>query len=72
MRRFFLRFGEILFFSRKHKSVRGGVLFLLTNLLLLASIIFVVEIILIFLAIGDFYIPLTNTISEFLAKLVFR
>jgi hypothetical protein len=40
--------------------------------LLLASIVFFLEIILIFLGIGDFFIPLTHGISEFLSKVVFR
>jgi hypothetical protein len=72
MRRFILHLGEILFFTGKHKSVRGGILFLFANLLLFASLIFIVEIVLIFSGMDNFFIPLTHTISDFLSKLVFR
>ena len=72
MAHFFIRLGEGLFFSRKHKSVRGGIVFLFANLLLLASVVFIIEIILVFLGMDNFFIPLTLPISEFLSKLVFR
>lgn len=68
----FVRFGGRLFFSRRHKSVRGSIVFIIANALLLASIVFFLEIILIFLGIGDFFVPLTHGISEFLSKVVFR
>jgi hypothetical protein len=61
-----------LFFSRRHKSLRGSVVFIIANLLLVASIIFFLEIILIFLGIGNFYLPLTRGIADLLAKLVIR
>ena len=72
MRRFFLRLGEGLFFSRKHKSVRGGILFLFANILMLISVIFIIEIVLVFLGMDNFFLPLTHPISEFLSKLVFH
>ena len=72
MGRFFLRLGEGLFFSRKHKSVRGGIVFLFANLLLLASVVFILEIILVFLGMDNFFVPFTRPISEFLSKLVFH
>ena len=72
MRHFFLRLGEGLFFSRKHKSVRGGILFFLANVLLLASVIFIIAIVLVFLGMDNIFIPLTHPISEFLSKVVFR
>ena len=72
MRRFFLRIGEGLFFSRKHKSVRGGILFLFANILMLISVIFIIEIVLVFLGMDNFFLPLTHPISEFLSKLVFH
>jgi hypothetical protein len=64
--------GHFLVFSKRHKSIRGGVVFLFANFLLLASIVFIVEIILIFLGMGNVFLPLTRAISEFLSKLVFR
>jgi dolichol kinase len=68
----FTRLGGRFFFSKRHKSVRGSVVFIFTNLLLLASLVFFLEIILIFLGIGNFFIPLTHGISEFLSKCVLR
>jgi hypothetical protein len=72
MRHFFLRIGEGLFFSRKHKSVRGGILFLFANILMLISVIFIIEIVLVFLGMDNFFLPLTHPISEFLSKLAFH
>lgn len=72
MTKFFLKMGHFLVFSKRHKSIRGGVVFLFANFLLLASIVFIVEIILIFLGMGNVFLPLTRAISEFLSKLVFR
>jgi hypothetical protein len=72
MRRLFIKLGEGLFFSRKYKSIRGGVIFLFANLLLLASIVFIIEIVLVFLGMDNFFVPLTHPISEFLSNVVFR
>jgi|WetSurMetagenome_2_1015567.scaffolds.fasta_scaffold1167267_2 hypothetical protein len=72
MRHFFIRLGKGLIFSRRHKSVRGGVLFLFSNLLVIGSVIFLIAIVLIFLGMDNFFIPLTHAISEFLSKVVFR
>jgi hypothetical protein len=72
MGRFFIRLGEGLFFNRKHKSVRGGIIFISANLLLLASVVFIIEIILVFLGMDNFFVPLTHPVSEFLSKVVFR
>jgi len=72
MSNFIIRLSERFFFSRRHKSLRKGLVFIFANLLLGASIIFFFEIILIFLGIGNCYIPLTHGISDFLSKLVFR
>jgi hypothetical protein len=72
MGHFFLRLGEGLFFSRKQKSVRGGILFLFANVIVLISVIFAIEIVLVFLGMDNFFIPLTHPISEFLSKLVFH
>lgn len=72
MPKFFLDFGHFLVFSKKHKSIRGGIVFLFANFLLLAGIVFIVEIILIFLGMGNIFFPLTRTVSDFLSRLVFR
>lgn len=72
MYNFFLRMGGLLFISKRHKSVRGGVMFLLTNVLLLASAMFFLEILLIYLGVGNIYVPMTHAISEFLSEVVLR
>jgi hypothetical protein len=72
MTKFFLKMGHFLVFSKRHKSIRGSIVFLFANFLLLASIVFVVEIILIFLGMGNVFLPLTRAVSDFLSKLVFR
>ena len=71
MAKFFLQLGGLLFLNRHHKSVRNGIIFLLTNLLLLAAVIFTVEIILIFLGVGNVFVPLTSSVWGLLNKLVF-
>jgi hypothetical protein len=67
----FLQLGGLLFFNHRHKSVRRGVIFLFTNLLLVAAVIFTVEIILIFLGVGNVFVPLTSSVRGLLTKLVF-
>ena len=71
MAKFFLQLGRLLFFNRRHNSVRSSIIFLLTNLLLLAAVIFTVEIILIFLGVGNVFVPLTSSVRGLLTKLVF-
>jgi dolichol kinase len=71
MAKFFIRFGNFLFFSKKHKTLRGSVVFLLSNFLFLASIIFFVEIVLIFLGMRSIFFPITRPFSDFLARFVF-
>jgi hypothetical protein len=72
MTKFILKAGHFLVFSKRHKSIRGSIVFLFANFLLLASIVFVVEIILIFLGMGNVFLPFTRAVSDFLSKLVFR
>jgi len=71
MKKFFLSLGSLMFFNKQHQRVRGGAIWLFTNLLLVAGIIFSLEIILIFLGIGDIFLPLTRKIWIFLTKIVF-
>ena len=74
MSKFFLHVGGLLFFNKRHQSVRRSVIFVLTNFLLIAGIIFSLEIILIFLGVGNIFIPmtrLTHSIWDFLTKLVY-
>jgi hypothetical protein len=71
MAKLFLQLGGLLFFSRRHNRVRNGIIFLLTNFLLLAAVIFTVEIILIFLGVGNVFVPMTSSVWSLLNKLVF-
>jgi hypothetical protein len=69
--RFILHLGELVFFNKHRKSIRSSVILLLTNLLLLAGIIFTVEIVLIFLGIGNVFVPMTSAAWDLLIKLVY-
>jgi hypothetical protein len=71
MAKFFLQLGGLLFFNKRHNSVRSSIIFLLTNFLLLAAVIFTVEIILIFLGVGNVFVPMTSSVWGLLNKLVF-
>jgi hypothetical protein len=74
MSKFILRLGGLLFFNKRHQSVRGSIIFLLTNFLLLAAAIFTVEIILIFLGVENIFLPMTrvtHSMWAFLTKLVY-
>jgi hypothetical protein len=71
MVKFFLRLGGLLFFNKRHNRIRNGIIFLLTNFLLLAAVIFTLEIILIFLGVGNVFVPMTSSVWGLLNKLVF-
>jgi hypothetical protein len=74
MSKFFLRLGGLLLFNKRHQSVRGSIIFLLTNFLLLAAAIFTLEIILIFLGVENIFLPMTHvthSVFEFLRRLVY-
>jgi hypothetical protein len=66
-----LRLGSVLLISRKNKQVRGILIILLANFLLFTCVVFTVEIILIFLGMGDIQVPLTEGMRKILARLVF-
>ena len=71
MAKIFLQLGGLLLFNNRHKSVRRGVIFLFTNFLLVAAVIFTVEIILIFLGVGNVFVPLTSSVRGLLTKFAF-
>jgi hypothetical protein len=74
MSKFFLRIGGLVFFNKRHQSVRSSIIFLLTNFLLLAGAVFTIEIILIFLGVGNIFLPMTrmtHSVWAFLTKLVY-
>lgn len=61
----------MLIISKKNNSVRRAILFLLSHILIFAGIIFTLEIVLVFLGIGDIFIPLTRSSKEFLSNWMF-
>ena len=67
----FLEIGQRLLVSSRHHSMRRGFVFILTNLLLLAGLVFAVEIALILLGIGNVFLPWTRQALDFLNRLVF-
>lgn len=71
MKKLLTLIGSRLMISHRHRTVRQSIIFLFTNILLLAGIVFLVEIALILLGIGDIFIPLTVHITKFLKSLFF-
>jgi hypothetical protein len=66
-----MKIGNRLVFSKRHNMVRKGMLGLFANLLLISGIVFGFEIILIFLGIGDIFLPLTSSACALLTKVFF-
>lgn len=71
MGKFFFRFGKLLMISRRHRNVRKSVIFLFKNLLILAGLIFTLEIVLILLGVGDIILPIPFLSGDFLIDLLF-
>jgi hypothetical protein len=67
-----LHFPARIVLSRRNKTIRGAFVFLFTNLLLFLSVIFLLEIVLIFLGIKNVFLPASPAISGFLSRLVFK
>lgn len=63
--------GQRLMISNRHQSVRKGFLFFMSNFLLFAGIVFAVEIALIFLGIGNVFLPWTRQALEVVNKFLF-
>jgi hypothetical protein len=71
VRKLLLRFGNLLIFPRGNQCVRTSVIFVFTNLMLLAGIVFTLEIVLITLGIGDVFLPFTHNMWTFLTRLFY-
>jgi hypothetical protein len=63
--------GQRIMISNRHNSVRKGVIFLVSNLLLFAGLVFAVEIALILLGIGNVFLPWTRQALEVVNKFLF-
>ncbi len=64
-----LRLGSRLIFSRRNQCVRKGVVFLVTNGLVAAGVVFAVELLVILLGLENVFFPLTHDTLSFLTKL---
>ena len=64
------RFGNRLVFSRRHNCVRGILVFLATNALLIAALVFVLELALIVLALQEISVPSTRDMVRWLTELL--
>jgi hypothetical protein len=71
MTKFLKLIGSRLMISHRHRTVRQSMIFLFTNILLLAGLIFLIEIALILLGVGDIFIPPTLQITKFLKSIFF-
>jgi hypothetical protein len=63
--------GKFMLFNGKQRRFRHGVVFFLTNLFVLSGVVFVGELVLIFLGVGDIALPLTQSAQDFLTNLFF-
>lgn len=70
MGKLLLLIGQRLMISNRNRSVRQSLIFIFTNILLLAGIIFTVEIVLILCGVGDVFLPMTYKAIKFLKDLI--
>ena len=66
-----LRLGSRLVFSRRNQCVRRSVVFLVTNALVIAGVVFAVELLVILLGLENVFLPLTSDTLSFLTSLFF-
>jgi hypothetical protein len=66
-----LRLGSRLFVSRRHQCIRRSVIFLVSNALVIAGVVFTVELLLIFLGLENIFLPLTHNTLSFLFRLFY-
>jgi hypothetical protein len=59
-----------LFVSNRNRSLRQGLILLFTYTLIIGGIVFLLEIILILLGIGDIFLPWTSHSLDILRKLI--
>jgi hypothetical protein len=63
-----LKLSNRLVFSKRRRCVRHGFLWFVTNGLLVGAIIFILEIILILLGLGNIFVPLSGDFFGFLSR----
>jgi hypothetical protein len=69
MGRMLARLGDFIVFSRHRQGLRRGVVFLVTNSLLIAGCVFAVEVLVILLGVKNVYLPLNHASLSFLTRL---
>ena len=65
------RLGRRLIVSRRHQCVRRSVVFLLGNALIVAGVVFAVEVLLICLGLNGLFLPLTDDTLSLLSRIFF-
>ncbi|KMQ50298.1 hypothetical protein CHISP_2767 [Chitinispirillum alkaliphilum] len=68
MARLFYLMSKRLLISKRRGRVRSSVLYLFTSMLLLAAVIFLVEVILIVLGTENIFVPFTHNLVEMLPR----
>lgn len=66
-----LRLGGRLVFSRRNQCVRRSVVFLVANALVVAGVVFALELLVILLGLENVFLPLTSDTLSFLTRLFF-
>jgi hypothetical protein len=64
-----LRLGNRLMVSRRKKCVRGSLLWLFSHLMVSAAVVFLIELIVILLGLGDVFLPLKHETFALLSRL---
>jgi hypothetical protein len=64
-----LRWSKRLFLSQRRRCIRDSVVWLLTNALLVAGVVFAFELLVILLGLEDIFLPLTQETVSFLTRL---
>lgn len=71
MKRLLAIAGRRLLISKRHKSVRQSLIYLLTHIFFAGVVIFIIELLLIFLGISNISIPLNTRAISILSQILF-
>lgn len=66
-----VKLGKLLMISRKQRQVREGVVLFFINFLILAGLIFTMELFLICLGVGDIILPIPFLSNDLITKIIF-
>lgn len=71
MKRLAKRLGSILLYSRGHENIRGSVVFLFTQSILVLTLVLIAECLIILLGINNIFLPFTLPLNLILEKILY-